>query len=459
MPNRKKIVLILPRGEAIRNFVLSGTAALLRQQAYVVIISVFPNKEIELILKQNSDELHELIQTPPPPAMDYFWDWIDIVHGWWIWSGAAKLRWQLRDSEADSIPKKLKRNIQKIFAYPFKSRRGVELLTNVAASYAQDIYPDKYYRDLFKKIKPDLVFNGSHIHSRIARPAIHAARKLNIKTATFLFSWDNLTSQGRIIPGYDFYMVWNNHVKNDLLNIYSSIKPENVAVVGTPQFDFHFDNKNFISREEYCKILGADPERPIILYSTGMLNLMPGEEVIVERIADICKSLERRPQLLVRVYPKETSGRFNTLKEKRNDIIFPLINWEIKDLMPMPSDIKLFSNMLLHCDLGINVASTVSLELCMFNKPVINIGYNPPDIDIAPKDYSLYYSWEHYKPVTDSGAVAIAWSEDQIPALIENALSNPEEDAGPRKRLIEEFFGPYLDGNAYKRIADYLLNL
>src|SRR5262249_13848757 len=153
---------------------------------------------------------------------------------------------------------------------------------------------------------------ASHVHSRNAIQSVQSAQWLGISTATFIFSWDNLTSQGRVLPPYDYYLVWNELIKQQLLDIYRFIRPEQVFVTGTPQFDSHFRPQNFWSREHFCQQVGADPTRPIVLYATGMPNHMPGEDQIVEGIADLLSELKSlgRPQLLVRLYAKDRSGRF-----------------------------------------------------------------------------------------------------------------------------------------------------
>jgi len=460
MSEKKKIVLVLPRGEAIRNFVYSGTAAHLRKSAHLTIISVVANKEIESLLIESTDAFYELEEPPGSYFLYLAWIWIDIVHGRWLWSGAAKMRWKIRDSEMNSFSKRIKHRIKKVLAYPFANRYGLEVLTGVETILSRITYNNNNeYISLFEELKPDLVFNGSHIHSLISRPVIHAARRLGIKTATFLFSWDNLTSQGRILPYHDFYLVWNDQIKKDLLQIYKKIRESQVYVTGTPQFDFHFNKGIFSSRAQYAELIGVDPARPIILYTTGMLNLMPDEDIIVERLGDICQQIESKPQLVVRVYPKDLSGRFDVLKGRRKDIVFPEIIWEHNFLTPDVKDLGFYSNMLFHCELGVNVASTVSLELCIFDKPVINIGYNPFGVDISPKNFAAYYQWEHYKPITDSGAVDIAYREEEMEGLIRSALEYPELKSNARKKLVENFFGPYLDGKSGERIAKVLLEI
>jgi hypothetical protein len=319
---------------------------------------------------------------------------------------------------------------------------------------------DQYVR-LLKQIEPSLVFNGSHVHSTIATPVVRAAQWLGIPTATFIFSWDNLTSQGRIMHPYDYYLVWNHAIRNQLLQIYDSIKPEQVFVTGTPQFDFHFKPEFYWTRDEFCARVGADPARPIILYSTGMANHMPGEPRIVEGIADILERMTDLgpPQLLVRVYPKDRTGRFEELKRRRPDILFPETPWEPAWLTPKIEDAYLLTNTLRHAAVGINIASTVSLELCIFDKPVINVGYNPPQVDTGLVDYRRYYEFDHYRPVVESGAVAVAKSEAELREMLRSALTDPQANCVERRALLDGMFDSALDSSAGRRVAEFLLKL
>ena len=221
-------------------------------------------------------------------------------------------------------------------------------------------------------------------------------------------------------------------------------------VTGTPQFDFHARHEFYMTREEFCTRVGADPSRPIVLYTTGMANHMPGEPQIVERIAAMLREMREfgPPQLLVRVYAKDRTGRFEELKRRDPTILFPEVPWEPAHLTPRPEDGPLLTNVLRHAAVGINVASTVSLELCMFDKPVINVGYNPPGVESVPVDFIRYYDYDHYKPVVDSGAVDVARSERELGVLIRRALVSPEHRRKERHELLLRFFGETLDGRS-----------
>jgi hypothetical protein len=459
--DRPHVVAILPRGEAIRNFVYTGTLDEVARDAEVTLLSVMPGGDVQDLLCTRFRRVIPLRDLAESRIVGSIREMLDMTHGRWLWSKAAQERWRLRDLEATTPGRRLKRWAKKFACYPFTSSTGLRVLSRIERASSRQLRTSDEYVQLFRELKPSLVFNGSHVHSRIAIQAVQAAQWLRIPTAAFIFSWDNLTSQGRIIPLYDYYLVWNEQIRDQLLQIYSSIRPEQVIVTGTPQFDFHFRRAFWWTREEFCERVGADPTRPIVLYSTGMANHMPGEPKIVERIGAMLREMTDLgpPQLLVRVYPKDRTGRFEKTRDENPDILFPEVPWDPAWLTPKIEDAYLLANTLRHATLGINVASTISLELCMFDKPVINVAYNPPGMDISPVDYRRYYEFDHYRPVVESGGVMLAGSEDDMRSLLRRALVEPQIDSARRRALIKKMFGNALDGYSGVRVAGSLLQV
>ena len=463
MSNRRpRIIVILPRGEAIRNFVYSGALDELSANAEITLLSIFPSEQIWSQLKQRYEHV--------VPMHEYSYRWLvrfvreelDVAHGRWLWSKGAQARWQWRDQETTSVPRWLKRTAKKLLCYPFANRPGLELLSNLESWVSHSFRATDDYIRLFRELEPDLVFNGSQVHNLVSLPAVHAARELGIPVATFVFSWDNLTSQGRIYPQSDYYLVWNESLAKGLLEIYRSLKREQIFVTGTPQFDFHFRPEIYSARDEFCRMISADHQLPIVLYTTGMANHVIGEPWVVERIADILREMTDfgPPQLVVRILPKGPQGSFEDIKRRRKDILFPQVAWEQSWLTPTIEDTHLLTNTLRHTDVGINIASTISLELCMFDKPVINVGFPAPNIDPSKEfDYTRYYEFEHYRPVVLSGAIELANSEDDLRKKIFNALTHPKELSLQRASLLRSFFGDRLDGRSSSRVAQALLDM
>ncbi len=440
MPGKKTLLFVISRGEVIRNFVYSDIAQQLKKEYQLVFFSVFPNATLQSYLKDNCDELHELKPLQLNYSQRLLHEIMDLAHNRYLWSEAAKVRWNMRDAEATSFFQKFTRAIKKMIALPLANNRALTLLEKLDLQLSKNNKQVKCYRDKIKKIAPDLVFNASHSHSKIAYPLLQATRLQKIKTAAFLFSWDNLTSQGRVLPPHDYYLAWNEKIRQDLLNIYPGTIKANTFVSGTPQFIGHYQKENHLSSEELKKQLGLAPGEEYFLYSSGMSHHMPYEPYVVGRIADIIKTIGANYRLVVRTYAKDRHDVFDTLKAERPDIIIPEVKWERNFQTPLMDDQIFFSSLIKHCVGGINVASTISLELCMFNKPAINVGYNPPGKDIYPYNYTRFYSFDHYKPIVDSGAVQVAMDEDEMKSYLLEAIHQPEKYSKQREALINDFF-------------------
>jgi len=94
----------------------------------------------------------------------------------------------------------------------------------------------KEYLALLKNDKPSHVF-FTHQRPPFLAPFLYAAIKSKIPSSTFIFSWDNLASKGRMLGTFDYFLVWSELMKEELLYFYPNVKSDEVKVVGTPQFE------------------------------------------------------------------------------------------------------------------------------------------------------------------------------------------------------------------------------
>ena len=122
----------------------------------------------------------------------------------------------------------------------FGNNPCLHALTSLEQSLQWRLRTTRKYDELFARLKPDLVFNGSHIHGAAGELPLRVAQRMGIPTAGFIFSWDNLTSRSRIMVPYDYWFVWHEGMKRQLLSIYPRIQESNVFVTGTPQIGFPF---------------------------------------------------------------------------------------------------------------------------------------------------------------------------------------------------------------------------
>ncbi len=453
-----RLLALLPRGECYRNFVYTG--ALEEVTADVDVLAIDPNESTFRALEDSFDRVGRIPPVDERRLVQLARAALDAGHGAYLDSEAARERSRLRDTEVDGPSDWLRRQVWKLTAAALGGARRLELVDGIEHRLSTRLLASEDAGRTLDELAPDLVFNSSHIHAKPVAPYLHEARRRGTPTAGFLFSWDNLTSQGRMMPGYDDYLVWNDAIAADLSRIYPRTSPAQIHVTGTPQFDQHFWPEFEWTREKLCELVGLDPYRPYVLYTTGMPNHMPGEPEFVERLADdLDREVGDDIQVLVRVYAKDTTGRFDELAHRRPDIVFSPVLWEQRGRTPLREDGPLWSNCLRHAACGVNVASSVSLELFMFDRPVVNVACNPPSVGREVVDYARYYRFDHYRPLVETGSIALVESlEDLAPAVIDS-IEDPDERKVSRQELLETMFGATLDGRSHSRVAAVLSEL
>lgn len=462
-PRKPHIVLVVARGEAVRNFLYSDTLPALSEKARVTLLSRVDHGEVIQRAQPYVDRVIPLAEYPEVRLVVAHRNTLHYAHLRWLWSEAAKYYWGQNQARTRSLPGRLRwawnRSMAGLLAHP----PILEWMTRLDEFLSWKLRPTRQLDQIFTELQPDLVFNCSHIHGPHADLPMRIAYRLGFPTAAFIFSWDNLTSRSRIFVPYDYYLMWNEEMKALLLAQYPFLDARQVLVTGTPQFDFHFKPEFLLTRQELCARLGLDASRPFILYSTGMDTDFPHEHKFVEAVIHYLKNapLQPRPQLVVRTYIKGTSPEMQALAERREpDVVFPPILWDKQWIMPLHEDLSIYTSLLHHASLGINAASTVSLELMMLDKPVINIGMEPPGSSLPHYTrFSRHVEYEHYRPVVLSGGVMVARSMEELRRMLQQGLQHPQEGREARRRFIRQMFGDRLDGRSGWRVAESLIEL
>ncbi len=460
---RPHVVIVAGRGEVLRNFLFSDTLPRLAEEARVTVLSVVDDEQYIGRVDHHIENVIRLDAYPQPKSVAYLRSLIENAHDRWQWSAVAQNHWQLRDRRAAESGSMWRRWLVKAAARTLAWRPALNALTALERELSYRHRPTVFFDRLFARIEPDLVFNGSQIHGMAAELPLRVAQRMGIPTAVFVFSWDNLTSQSRIMVPYDEYLVWHEGMRRELLEIYPRIGPDQVSAIGTPQFDFHLKPQFRLTREELCRRIGIDPERPYVLYTTGIANHFFEEHRHVELVARLLGELDLpvRPQLVVRNYAKGTSAEMRELAARGlPETVFPPVAWDERWQTPRYEDLAVYTSLLHHAALGINAASTVSLELMIFDKPIINLDFDPPGSHLPwCLGYERHIRFDHFLPVAQSGATMVARSADDMARMLRRGLTRPEADSAARARFLESMFGDLLDGGAGRRAADRLLAL
>jgi hypothetical protein len=343
------------------------------------------------------------------------------------------------------------------------SQRRIRRLDRLHAGLVQRSAEVSHYVRIFEEVRPSLLFCTTH-RALAGVPAVLAARKLGIPTVAFIFSWDNLSSKGRIVAPFDYFLVWSELMRHELAQYYPDVPLDRIFVVGSPQFDPYRDRSLLWTRDEFFSRIGADPSRPLICYSGGDRTIYPAEDQFVRVLLELVRSgrITRRPQVLLRPAPVDDGARYDAVRAAFPELIYAPAGWFHIDpenwtrVVPQPSDVQFLANLTQHADLNVNLASTMTLDFAIHDKPVVNVAFDP----VMPPPlgrplWDLYYKFEHYRPVVELGAARFARSEDELADHINAYFEDPTLDRDSRRRFVQlENDGPV--GHAAARIADAL---
>ena len=308
-------------------------------------------------------------------------------------------------------------------------------LKNIRAKIEQQERKTFFYHQCLQTLQehnPALVFCTNQRPSLAIAPIL-AAKDLKIPTATFIFSWDNLPKATMVVET-DYYFVWSNHMKKELLAYYPYIEEAAVFVTGTPQFEAHFNTLKILSREDFCKQHHLDPAKQYICFSGDDITTSPYDPVYLEDLAKAVSSLNDNGAnlgILFRRCPVDFSNRYNTVLEHYSNCITPIVPlWESvgeewNAILPTAADIDLQINTIAHTEFVINLGSSMVFDYVAFGKPCMYVNYDP---EISErKDYiKMIYNYVHFRSMPSKEAVVWLNNPDEIKAKIVQALQKEQ---------------------------------
>jgi hypothetical protein len=285
------------------------------------------------------------------------------------------------------------------------------------------------------EIQPDVVFIA---HQRVASlmPYTLAAQKLGIPVQTVIYSWDNLP-KARLNVRADVYLVWSEHMKQEMATYYPEIPADKVKVTGTPQFEFYRDTSNIIPRDDFYYRFGLDPNKKIICYSGDDTLTCPDDSAYLRDLANalIKFGYDATHQILLRRCPVDFSDRYNEVLKEFSSLVKvadPLwIKTRKEDwggLYPTYEDVKLLVSTAYYSEVVVNLGSTMAFDFSMFDKPCVYLNYDQ-EVKVNPNwSVKTIYQFQHFRSMPNKDAVIWLNSPNEI---IEKVLVRSNYD--PKK--------------------------
>jgi len=336
-------------------------------------------------------------------------------------------------------------------------------LFNIATRWRQKSVKTAFFKDAFREDKPDLILLTNAV-DREDDPVYFAAHSLNIPQLNMVHSWDNLTSKGIIHLGLAKVLVWNRVMKDEVLKMYPSYVPAQVAEVGISRFDvYHLDLPKAFCRESFLNRLGLDPAGRMMIYANTSTVSFPSQLQVLDHIITAMKdgSLPADLQLLIRLHPHDIPADYKRFHNEDRVAVWPLEdapeNKRQSSLVPPVDDLWVLAASLRHSNLCINAASTMALDAAACDIPVISVAYDGNTHPSYFDSIKSAYDYNHQKPFLELDAVDLVESRQELVASIAANLDNAGIRTEQRKSVRHLFLGG--EQSAVDRFSEAILTV
>ena len=325
------------------------------------------------------------------------------------------------------------------------------------------LYNKNAHKKLYEKYKPDAIILNDLGTIESSNFIMREAKHYGAKVISLILSWDNLTAKGVGCIKPDFAVAWNP-IMSDELQDYHYLKRKNIYIGGIPHFDSYAKKLNSVDKINN-KFFKNNKVDKFIYYGTGAPAWFTGNVNTIQLLINYIKSNNNKKiKLVLRPHPAYLArGKYNDELDsiieiaKDNDSYIYLnlpdfiqrnIGFEFTE-----TDQYLHEYFIRNCKVLITSYSTLMLEAAIFDKPIINIGFDASRSLPKYKTSIISLRETHLQKVLSNGFASDAENEEALSKLLDLHLSKP--DRGKNKR--NEVFDKYINfnfGTSGKKIAE-----
>ncbi len=289
------------------------------------------------------------------------------------------------------------------------------------------------------------------------------ARRHGIPVVHMVANYDHLASQGYRSAEVDNLLVWGPTMRHDAIHLHG-IAEKNIRMIGALRYN-NIARQIKHDRDTFLKTRGLDPTKRIILFAGGMHEYHYFEML---RLFDELQGGTDAYQLILRVYPdkmfmaspyiKPLIGYAANLPGVYVSVGDPFYQTAAKDRPVMQFEEDELWHALQYSDVVINLYSTIALEACLFDKPVVYQIYYPMQgyAWLQPPRYLDWGLLSHNRRLVEYGFAQLAHSSQELLAAVEDAVAHPERFRTQRRRAVAQELG-VIDGAACERLVEACL--
>ncbi len=309
---------------------------------------------------------------------------------------------------------------------------------------------------VFDTYNPSVVLSTMLLDRSIDLPLLREAKRRGIKTIGMVRSWDNLSTYGflRFLP--DLFIAQNEYIRTTAIARHD-VCETTIKVTGLPHYDAHISREMIVSREVFCKTLGIDPQKKIIMYAAVGDSLFHDEGALMPIFENFAQSnvLGTPVNFIFRAHPAHHNAPPGTLmKHVYFDSGAPPLHSGDNGIRMDARHTAHLINSLFHSDVVVSASGTSMLiDAATFEKPLVAIAFEsakPRSGWLSVARFSDHA--DHSLSLLECGGIAVVNSKKELVAALFEYLKHNTLHQDGRRKMIERFASP-LDGKSSERLA------
>lgn len=288
--------------------------------------------------------------------------------------------------------------------------------------------------------------------------AVRVASAAGVPSSTAILSFDNLTTRPWMPMTFDSYLLWNRHNVEHLRRGYPEAAAREVKIVGSPQFDFYWKPEYIWSEEEWRSKLGLPSDRLVILFAGGYFTCAPHEPQFLGHLEDAIEQnqIPGKPIILFRRHPVDPLERWQSVLGRAKHIVMDN-PWQLGAKVlghtnVGTQDISKLASTLYHTSVHVNVASTMTVDGAIFDRPQVGPAYDESPARKYHRSAIECYHQEHFLPIMESGGMSIVRRRSDLIEAVRAGFADPEKLHEGRENIVKEIC-TFSDGRCCERVA------
>jgi len=289
-------------------------------------------------------------------------------------------------------------------------------------------------REFITQQDPDIILITSMTAWRLPQiDHLRAARALGKRTGVCVFSWDHLSSKALLRHVPDRVLLWNETQKTEAIK-WHGMPADRIVVTGAQCYDQWFNRTPSRDRASFCRAVGLEPDRPLILYVCSVMTPNPHESRFVQRWIEAirCSSDERvrNAGILVRPHPERTEEwQGVSLEQFGNAVLYGR-----NPVSPQAQDD--YFDSLYHSHAVVGLVTSAFLEAAIVGRPVHTL--------LLPEFEMYQEGVQHFRYLmeVEGGLLKVTRTFPEHLAELSESLARPVGRDEQNTRFVSAFVRP-----------------